>query len=433
MNQPSPAGSAASNAPVRQTNTPPNIPTILFFDHTATLGGGEMALLNLVKGLDRSRFHPVVALGAEGTLQTRLIQAGVETYVIPINEGVVQARKDSLGVRSLLRVGAMGHSAAYAWRLARFMRRHQVALVHTNSLKADIIGGIAGRLARIPVVWHVRDRIENDYLPGPVVRLFRRLCRFVPDYVIANSTATLHTLRLPQHRLASTVYSGVNQERSRVVHDGVDRVQPAHTPSLSGHVPIIGIVGRLSPWKGQHIFLQMAAEVHARFPDARFQICGSAMFGEEAYEAELRALVRRLKMDDRVEFLGFRADVFAVIEGLDILVHASTTGEPFGQVIIEGMAAYKPVVATDGGGVPEIVVEGVTGHLVPMNDAAAMTSAVLSLLEDPDAARDMGRAGYARVQECFTIELTVKRVEIIYNEILSCRSTAAHPNTTSAL
>ncbi len=403
-----------------------NVPKILFFDHTAALGGGEVALLNLVKRLDRSRFRPIVALGATGTLQARLLEAGVETHVLPMDASVVHTRKDSLGVGSLLRVGAMAHSVAYAWRLARFMRRHQIALVHTNSLKADIIGGVAARLARVPVIWHVRDRIENDYLPAPVVTLFRKLCRIVPAYVIANSTATLHTLRLPQDRLTATVYSGVDQKRIQVVHDGVDGDKARHKPNASSSC-VIGIVGRLSPWKGQHIFLQMAAAVHARFPNARFQICGSAMFGEEAYEAELRAQAQRLRLQDCVEFLGFRADVFAVVEGLDLLVHASTTGEPFGQVIIEGMALGKPVVATNGGGVPEIVVEAVTGHLVPMNDADAMTNAVLDLLQDTARAQAMGQAGYERVQECFTIELTVKRVEAIYDEILSWRKIVAFP------
>lgn len=300
-------------------------------------------------------------------------------------------------------------------------------IIYNRDSKADIIGGIAARLARVPVIWHVRDRIESDYLPAPVVTLFRRLCRVVPTYVIANSTATLHTLRLPQYRLTATVYSGVDQKRIQVVHDGVDSGKARHKPNAPSSSRVIGIVGRLSPWKGQHIFLQMAAAVHARFPDALFQICGSAMFGEEAYEAELRAQAQHLGLEDCVEFLGFRADVFAVVEGLNILVHASTTGEPFGQVIIEGMALGKPVVATNGGGVPEIVVEGVTGYLVPMNDADAMTNAVLDLLQDPDRAQAMGQAGYERVQECFTIELTVKRVEAIYDEILSWRKTAAPP------
>ena len=397
------------------------LPTILFFDHTASLGGGEIALLNLVQGLDRSRFRPLVVLGEAGALSQKLEAAGVEIRVFPIARDVAETRKDALGAGSLLRLRAIAQSVAYARRLARLIRQENAALVHTNSLKADIIGGVAARLARVPLIWHVRDRIETDYLPRPIVRLFRALCAILPDYVIANSNATLQTLRLPARRPAATVYSGVSHSRSEVVHDGVGVLPDIYTVRETGKPPVIGIVGRISPWKGQHIFVQMAAAVHARYPHAHFQICGAALFGEAAYEAEVRAQVQQAGLADCLEFLGFRADVFTVIQNMDILVHASTTGEPFGQVIIEGMSACKPVVATRGGGVPEIVEDGVTGRLVPMNDAPAMTQAVLDILADPETARAMGIAGYQRVQDHFTIERAVRQVETIYTEILARR------------
>ena len=399
--------------------------TILYFDHTASLGGGEVALLNMVCELDRDRFTPLVVLGVEGTLQRRLLEAGVETQVLPMAAEVVHTRKDSLGVGSLLQLRAIIHSLTYTVRLAHLIRSRHVAVVHTNSLKADIIGGFAARMARTPLLWHVRDRIDADYLPAPVVRLFRALCRVLPQYIIANSEATLRTLCLPAFQHAATVYSGFASQRSSVVHDGVvedvktlnNSIVPP-TECLTSETPVIGIIGRLSSWKGQHIFIEMAAAVHAQFPRVRFLICGSALFGEAEYEAQIRAQAQRLGLNDCLEFLGFRDDVQDVIESLDILVHASTTGEPFGQVIIEGMAAGKPVVATRGGGVPEIVADSITGRLVPMGDAAAMTEAVLGLLADPAAARAMGQAAYQRVQEKFTIKRTARQVEAIYTEML---------------
>ena len=413
MNVPLSADSQAVASPVQNERK-----TILFFDHTASLGGGEVALLNLVQGLNRERYRPLIILGSEGPLQNKLRESGVETRVLPIANDVVQTRKDTLGVGSLLRLRAMTHSTGYALRLARVIRQENAALVHTNSLKSDIIGGLAARLARVPVIWHVRDRIETDYLPRSIVLLFRRLCRFVPNYIIANSTATLQTLHLPPSRQASTVYSGVSSERGRVVHDGVAAAAFSQERVEASLHPVVGLIGRISPWKGQHIFVEMAGLVHVRFPNARFQICGSPLFGEEAYEAEVRAQVGRLGLEDCVEFLGFRSDVYSVIQKMDIVVHASTTGEPFGQVIVEGMAAGKPVVATRGGGVPEIVEDGVTGRLVPMNDVPEMVGAVLDLLSDPDAACAMGQAGYRRVQERFTIEHSIQRVESIYDSIL---------------
>ena len=393
---------------------------IVFFDHTAMMSGGEIALLQLVQHIDRRRFLPVVVLSMEGPLLAKLVDSGVETHILPLEESVMETRKDSLGTRSLLRPRAALNVLRYAWRLARFLKARKADLLHTNSLKSDVIGGIAGRLTSIPVVWHIRDRIATDYLPKPAVSAFRLLCRILPHYIITNSEATLRTLCLDLEGRAAVIHSGVTKTYVRVVHDGVgDAAIPGFKRVQDSNAnPLIGLVGRLSPWKGQHIFLEAAALVHKQFPEVRFQIIGSAMFGEEEYEAEVRQLCRTLELSECVEFMGFRKDVPALIAQLDVLVHASTIGEPFGQVVVEGMVAGKPVVATNGGGVPEIVQDGVTGWLVPMGESVPMAEAIARLLSDPESAAAMGAAGRQRVLEHFTIELTARRVQEVYDQML---------------
>lgn len=396
---------------------------VVFYDHTAMMSGGEIALLNLVQHLDRSRYLPVVVLSADGPLLAKLVESGVETHVLPLETSVMETRKDSLGARSLLRPAAVLNVVRYAWRLARFLKARHADLLHTNSLKSDVIGGISGRLARIPVIWHIRDRIATDYLPRPAVSAFRWLCRILPHYIITNSEATLNTLCLDLDGRTAVIHSGVTKTYVRVVHDGVGdaAVSERQSASLSPKPPLIGLVGRLSPWKGQHIFLEAAVQVRKQFPEARFQIIGSAMFGEEEYEARVRNLCETLGMADRVEFTGYRKDVPALIGQLDLLVHASTSGEPFGQVVVEGMVAGKPVVATNGGGIPEIVQEGVTGWLVPMGESAPMAEAIVRVLSDPERAAQMGAAGRQRVLEHFTIELTARKVQEVYEQFWSDR------------
>gem|GEM_PF-31875 len=398
-------------APGRAGDLPRNpARSILFFDHTAALGGGEIALLHLVEALDRERFEPVVVLASDGPLREKLAGAGVETHVLSLSPEVVQTRKDSLGSSSLLKVGLIVRALLYVVRLARFIAKRRINLVHTNSLKADLIGGFAARLARVPVIWHIRDRIEDDYLPAAVVTVFRWLLRVVPNCVIANSAATMRTLRLPTDANANVVASGV-------VHDGVAPVLET-VARLGSETPLIGIIGRISPWKGQHIFLRAAATVRERFPRARFQIIGSALFDEAEYEKEVRSLAVTLGLSDAVEFTGFRADIPELIERLDILAHASTTGEPFGQVVAEGMIAGKPVVATNGGGVPEIIEDGTSGLLVPMDDAPALAGAIIWLIEHPEKAGKIASAGRQRILDHFTIEHTVSKVQRIYDALL---------------
>lgn len=392
---------------------------VLFLDHSSALGGGEIALLNLLRHLNREIVDPVVILGAEGPLMEK-ISRFAETHILTLSSRVSNARKDSLGLSSLFRIREMGSLLAYVWHLARFIKQHQIDVVHANSLKSDIIGGLAGRLSSRPVIWHVRDRIEDDYLPGSVVRIFRALCRVIPRYVIANSLATHRTLRLgtvqPNH---SALLNEQRNGRSIVVHDGTDLVGSLDKRKENQDFPRIGLIGRISPWKGQHIFLQAAARAREHFPRAKFLIIGSALFGEEKYEKEIRQLSASLGLEGVVQFTGFCADVKEAITELDLVVHASTIGEPFGQVIIEGMAAGKPVIATNGGGVPEIVENGNTGFLVPMGDAVSMAEAICLVLADPVLARTMGDRGHKRVMDHFTLDKTARKIESVYQAIVA--------------
>jgi glycosyltransferase involved in cell wall biosynthesis len=384
-------------------------PVILFYDHVAKLSGGEILLWHLVSNLNRDKFLPVVVLGEEGPLREKLNSIGVETHVFPIPEAVQDTKKDDLGKRGIAKkLATVFALLPYIWRLHTFIRRRRVAMVHTNSLKSDILGGIAGRLARRPVIWHVHDCIDAGYLPGAAIKFFRLLARRLPHYIISVSRAVEETLRLPAEFPA------------KVIHNGIPWLEVPHSQSAASNAgPVIGIVGRITPWKGQDVFLRAASKIRERFPTARFQIVGGALFGEDDYWEELQELTHQLKMEDAVEFLGFRNDVPEIVAKFDLFVHASTSPEPFGIVIIEAMLESKPVVATRGGGVPEIVCEGETGLLVPMGDEQALADAIASLLDNPQEMKRMGEAGRKRVHEHFLIGDTVQGVEDIYGSVLA--------------
>lgn len=383
------------------------------------MSGAEIALLNLAKALDPAQFQPAVLLFSQGPLADAFREAGIETHVMPVSAGVIDTRKDELGGGTLLRIRDVVATLGFIRRVARFMRESDVALVHTNSLKSDLIAGLAARAAGLPLIWHVRDRIADDYLPASVARAFRLLARVLPHRVIAISDAVRETL-------------GGNR-RVRVVHDGTP-VGPDPPPFQGDGQMRVGLVGRITPWKGQDVFLRAAVIVHQQFPHARFQVIGSALFGrrEQEFERSLRDLVASEGIADVVEFTGFRKDVAGLIARLDVLVHASKTGEPFGQVIIEGMAAARPVVATRGGAVPEIIVEGRTGLLVPMADPVAMAAAICTLLADPDRAARMGRSARDRVAAHFTIHHTARGVQAAYHELLPAPDPSVPPNRPAA-
>ena len=383
---------------------------VLFFDHVATLSGGEIALFNLIRHLDLNLIDPVVVLGEEGALADRL-RSVAEVHILPLRADVRQARKDDLGAQSIFSAAALREVVRYVRELAGFMRQHHIDLLHTNSLKSDLLGSLAAKLTRTPVIWHVRDRITPDYLPSRVARTFRLLSRWLPDLIIADS-----------HAVAAT-FSRHPSKRIHVVHEGTPHEEFAlHSQSdasgRSDDTQIIGLVGRISPWKGQDIFLRAAGMLRRKYPAARFHIIGAALFDESEFEQKLHKLADDLDLGEALTFAGFRNDIHQAIAELDVLVHASTRPEPFGQVIIEGMAAAKPVVATNAGGVREIVEDGVTGFLVPMSDPERMAEAIDRLLGDPHMAHAMGLRGQAHVTQNFSIGKTVRGVLAAYHQVV---------------
>jgi glycosyltransferase involved in cell wall biosynthesis len=416
---------------------------VAFVNHTAELGGGEIALLELIRHLDTTRIQPVVILFAEGPLAP-LLREVAEVHILTLSPRVLKAKKDGLGLHSLLRGGPALAGLAFLYRLHRLLRSLKPEIVYTNSLKADLLGGIAGRLAGIPVIWHVRDRIAPDYLPGKVVSLIRLLAKVIPRYIVANSASTLSTLNLAKEPALKSRFEGAGLQPRRqrpdkhggfspggnacVIHDGVDPARYTAAPAReTGEGLTVGLIGRISPWKGQDVFLEairLLRDAHpAAFSRARFEIIGVATFGEVDFERRVRQLQQQHGLTDSVHFTGFEPDIPQRLARLDIVVHASTIPEPFGQVVIEGMAAGLPVIATNGGGVPEIVIDGVTGILVPMRDAQAMADAMARLLSDAGLRKTMGEAARAHVLHSFPIRRTAKAVENICNLALSSNRT----------
>lgn len=352
-------------------------PRVVYLDHTAVLSGGEIALARLVPALDVDA-HAILA--QDGPLAERLRAAGVTVEVLPLAEGARGLPRGSVGIGAL---PGLVHSLAYSIRLARRLRALRPDVVHTNSLKSALYGGVAARLARVPCVWQIHDRIAADYLPAAAVRLVRIAARVLPRAVIANSHATLATL--PPLRRAVVIPPPVPAASSR---------KAERPPGLR-----VGIVGRIAPWKGQHVFLAAFARA---FPngDAQGVVVGAPMFGarEDAYADELRTQATSLGLGDRVTFTGFRSDIEAELARLDVLVHASVVPEPFGQVVVEGMAAGVAVIASDAGGPAEIIERERSGLLVPPGDVAALADALQRLAGDSTLRARLAAAGLERAR-----------------------------------
>ncbi|MDM8083262.1 glycosyltransferase [Cellulomonas cellasea] len=385
---------------------------VVVLDHTGQLGGAELALMRLCAAVDPARVRVIVVLFADGPLVARLERLGVQVRVLPLAPGVGGADRHAVG-RSAWRAGASAaRTAPFVLRLAWLLRSLRPDVVHATSLKADLLAWPAARLTRLPLVWHVHDRISDDYLPARVARMFRWAARHGPDHVLVNSRATASTL-LPLPRGWTLAHPGLAPEQ--VVADPDERLEPSPA--------VVGLVGRISPTKGQLEFVQACAEIAEGHPKARFRVVGAALFAERGYEARVRELADRLALGDRLEFTGWVEDPAPELDGLSVLVHASPVPEPFGQVIVEAMARGVPVVATRGGGVEEIAYtpDGSSWcELVEPHDVAGMARAVDEVLRDPAVARLRARAAWDDVRSRFGVDRTADEVTRVW-ELLASR------------
>ncbi len=379
---------------------------ILFVDHAGVLGGAELSLLDLADSFgDRAE----VLLLADGPFKSALAARGVRVDVEALG-ALGAVRKDS-GLPSL---GALVDAAGIAKRIAR--RARHCAVLVANSQKAFVVCAAAGLLARRPVVWYLRDILAEPHFSRSNIAAAARLANMRAAAVIANSQATADAF----------VAAGGERALVHVVHNGIDPAAFDALAADAGEVArggagipadafVVAMFGRFHPWKGQPVLL----EALAKLPGVHALVVGAALFGEEAFEAEQHERARTLGIADRVHFLGFREDIPALMRAADVVVHTSVLPEPFGRVVVEGMLAGRPVVATRAGGVPEIIADGTTGFLVPPGDAEALARAIERLRADPALAARVAAAGAAHARAHFTLRATCDGVAQVIARVLA--------------
>jgi glycosyltransferase involved in cell wall biosynthesis len=386
---------------------------ILFANTTGEIGGAERSLLALIGGLDRARFEPSAVIFRDGPLARELDRLAVPTTLMPLADTVHRLSLKGTQSSLVTSLSAAVGSAGTVLSLARVMRRRRISLVHTNGLKAHLIAGAAARVARTPVVWHLRDIVGDTSWARRTLDIGSRFAAVI----IANSASTASAANRARCSIV-TIPNGVDIGQ---FHPDVDGAGFRSSVGVDAGTPLVGMVGMFAPWKGQDVFLHAVAQVEKRCPDARFVLVGDEIYstnGHGHFASELRALVRRLGLESRVTLAGYRDDMPAVMSALDLLVHASIQPEPFGRVLIEAMATGKPVIATNAGGAAEVVIDGDTGTLVQPGNADALAAAIVQALSDPAARKRMGDSGRARVERCFSLPRHVDNVTGVYASVL---------------
>jgi glycosyltransferase involved in cell wall biosynthesis len=384
---------------------------VLYVNHTATIGGGERSLLELLSGLP-SGLSAALAC-PEGDLALAAHEIGVSVTTIPaatpsFRLGPVQTTRDLIN---------LGRAAIAVRRAAR---RMHTDLVHANSVRAGLIAAPLGRLGGPPVVVHVRDCLPR----GATAEITRRAIGRGAALVLANSSYTAASFAPKGSRATvRTVYNSVDLALFDPAR--IDRAEARSQLALEPGVAALGVVAQITPWKAQDDAIRTLAVLRRRGFEARLLIVGEAKFarGSEtfdnpAFARSLHALVHKLGLGGVVSFLGERVDVPEILHALDLLLVPSWE-EPFGRSVIEAMAMETPVIATGVGGPAEIVTDGVDGILLAPQDPERWAEAAARLLEAPESLSEVGKAGRRTATARFGREAHVQAVLAAYREALT--------------
>lgn len=366
---------------------------VLFVSHETGCGGAELSLLDLLSGLDRDHHPPVLVTSGPGELATRAEALGVPVEFVPMQQRGVLGRLRQLpgAIRSLCALVA----------------RHRASFVHTNTLVAGYAGLAAARRTGIANVWHVRD------MGYPA--LARAAC-LRSSAVIANSRATAAALRAPPRTapLIHVVWNGVAPEFFAAEPRGLLRSELG----LGDEALVVALVARCDPWKGHEDLLAAAALLAGTQRRVHFVFLGGQPLATGRTGADfathLREEAARLRITDRVHFLGQRADVATLLRDVDVLAHPVREPEPFGRAIAEAFAAGKAVVASGIGGIRELVTDEVTGLWTPPRNPGALAAALGRLLEDAALRQKLGAAARAFANAHCTTAHHARQVETIY-------------------
>jgi glycosyltransferase involved in cell wall biosynthesis len=380
---------------------------VLYAHSSSGRYGADRQLRLIVSGLDRERYRPLVVLPSEGELADDLRGDGVEVVVRRLSV----LRRESLSVGGLSSV-ALAAALDAAW-LGRLARRRGVSLIHSNT-SVVLSGAAAAASARLPHVWHVRE-------------IYARFAWLWPAYrrILASATALpcISRATAAQFRACDPV---------RVIHDGialaggrVPRGPARATLELDPTAAVVAVVGRISDWKGQDVLVRALAQPPLRDRGTIGLIAGDPWPGAPARAAAVRTLADALGVADRVRLLGFRPDPETVYGAADVIAVPSTAPEPLGGVAIEAAAAGCAVVASNHGGLPEIVRDGRTGRLVPPGDPAALAQTCAELLDDPPLRHRLGAAAARDVHERFAPARLLEAIQALYDELLGGRGRPA--------
>lgn len=378
-----------------------------------TIGGSYYSLLFLIEGLNKDLYEPYVLFCHENVLISRFKEVAKEVLVSdydPFDSNPFNSWKT---IPRFVKYIVMKQP-----ELKRIIRNVKPDLVHlNNTYAANHEWVLACLLNNIKVVAH--DRGTRP----PATWQTKIFSRFVDAIIpVSDVYAEFVVQQGLKPKLIRRVYNGLDAKTFKKYCTPETRITLREELGANSGTILVGMVGNIDYWKGQLVFVK-AMDAIIQDADHCFDVQG-IIIGDtpkraKPYEQQIRNFIRERNIERKVKFLGFRQDIPQILNAMDIFVHASVEPEPFGRVILEAMVMGKPIVATKPGGPCEIIDDGVTGYLIPMNDHVSMKNAIMKYVKDLNRAKSMGEAAQKAAEAKFSVTRMVGGVEAVYEEIFN--------------
>lgn len=380
---------------------------ILYLHAGSEMYGADKVLLELVSGLDKKRFHPIIILPSEGVLAVALRQRNIEVHIVsyPI------LRRKYFNLHGILKY-TRGYFKATN-QIYKIVKSRKINLLHVNTVA--VLEGIAlKRKLKVPLIWHVHEIITT---PKIIYKVTSMLLGRYANQIVAVSNA------VAQHLINS---GRINKAKIKVIYNGVDNKvfnPDVKTDYLFDEFKVpkdsirVGMIGRVNAWKGQMDFLKATAPLLEKYPKLYLFLIGGVFKGEEQRMVDLKQFVAGLPHHERIVISDFRQDTPNLHNFFDVFILPSTRPDPLPTVVLESMATRKPVLGYRHGGITEMVKENYNGLVVFPNRPKLLGQALEKMLEDEKSRNTMGSNSLNRQVKYFSLSAYISNFSKLYNNI----------------
>ncbi len=394
---------------------------ILFYNHQGKVSGAERVILLVLKRLNRSVFNSVMVCPGSDTMAEETAKLGVRCRTINQFEARFTVRPDKLLRYFASFIQTFG-------QLRAEIRDEKPDVIHANSIRSGLVATTASAGMKIPIVWHLHDELGTHPI-STLIRIFAACFTQIRLMPVSEATGKSFRGRLlsffGKHLRERVIHNGIELEDFKF--DAANRGRIREELGLSDDELVFGIVGQITPRKGQLELLQTFAETQKQMPSTLL-VVGAPVFNQDyLYLEKLKRAAKDLGIESRVKFLGSRGDAAAIMQSLDALV-INSRSEALVLVAIEAMACRTPVIATDVGGTREIIAHKENGWLVPFGDARALAAALMTIGNDPEMRRRFAAESEKIVVARLNAEHFISRIEEFYKQCLADERPAASRN-----